>query len=106
MLARTTTFVALAAAALMAIATPGCSVTRGQSTVGEYVDDAALTARVKARWVESHDVDAAVIHVQTLNGEVMISGFAKDAKEKFEAERLARETPGVKAVRSEIVIRN
>ncbi|HEV8690000.1 MAG TPA: BON domain-containing protein [Ideonella sp.] len=104
MLARTS-LIALATALLALVGTPGCTVTRGQSTVGEYVDDAAITARVKARWVESHDVDAAVIHVQTLNGEVLVSGFAKDAKEKAEAERLARETPGVKRVRSEIVIR-
>jgi osmotically-inducible protein OsmY len=43
--------------------------------------------------------------VQTLNGEVLVSGFAKDAKEKAEAERLASETPGVKRVRSEIIVR-
>ena len=104
MLARTS-LVALATALVALIGTPGCSVTRGQESVGEYVDDATITARVKAKWIESHDVDAAVIHVQTLNGEVMVTGFAKDAKEKSEAERLARETPGVKRVRSEIVIR-
>lgn len=104
MLARTS-LIALATALVAVVATPGCSVTRGQSTVGEYVDDATITARVKAKWVGSHEVDAAVIHVQTLNGEVLVSGFAKDAKEKSEAERLARETPGVRAVRSEIVIR-
>ena len=104
MLARTT-LAALATALVAVIATPGCSVTRGQSTVGEYVDDATITARVKAKWVASKSVDAAVIHVQTLNGEVLVSGFAKDVTEKSEAERLASETPGVRKVRSEIVIR-
>ena len=39
------------------------------------------------------------------DGEVLVSGFAKDATEKSEAERIASETPGVKRVRSEIVVR-
>ena len=38
MLARTS-LIALATALVALVGTPGCSVTRGQSTVGEYVDD-------------------------------------------------------------------
>ena len=45
------------------------------------------------------------INVQTLNGEVILSGFAKNSTEKVDAERLARDTSGVKAVRNEIVVR-
>jgi osmotically-inducible protein OsmY len=84
---------------------PGCAVSRGQSTVGEYIDDAAITAAVKARFVEAKTVDAAAVKVETLNGEVMLSGFAKNSTEKTDAERLAREVKGVKLVRNELTVR-
>ncbi|WP_137896248.1 BON domain-containing protein [Ramlibacter sp. 2FC] len=94
---------AVTAAALLTL--PGCAVTRGQQTVGAYVDDSAITTSVKARFVESKDVDAAAISVETLNGTVMLSGFAKSATEKAAADGIARKVNGVKAVRNEIVVR-
>jgi osmotically-inducible protein OsmY len=98
------------AAALLATAAtltvlPGCAVTRGQSTVGEYIDDASVTTAVKAKFVESKAVDAVAINVETLNGTVMLSGFAKSLNEKAEAERLAWSVKGVKAVRNELAVR-
>ena len=98
------------AAALVATATaitvlPGCAVTRGQSTVGEYIDDASVTTAVKAKFVESKAVDAVAINVETLSGTVMLSGFAKSLNEKAEAERLAWSVKGVKAVRNELAVR-
>jgi hypothetical protein len=45
----------------MLLTTAGCAVTRGQSTVGEYVDDAAITTAVKAKMVENKSVDAGAI---------------------------------------------
>ena len=62
MIARTT-LVALVTAVAALTALPGCSVTRGQSSVGEYIDDSAITAQVKAKFVESKSVDAAAISV-------------------------------------------
>ena len=68
-------------AALTLVLASGCAVTRGQETVGAYVDDTAITTAVKARFVEHKDVDAASITVETLNGTVMLAGFAKNATE-------------------------
>ena len=84
---------------------PGCAVQRGQSTVGEYIDDATITTQVKAKMVENKQVDAAAISVETLNGTVMLSGFAKSSTEKQAAEAIARDVKGVKAVRNEITVR-
>lgn len=97
--------VALALAATTLIVLPGCAVTRDQSTVGEYVDDAGITAKVKAKFVENKQVDAVAIHVETLNGVVQLSGFAKNATEKTTAEALAREVKGVKSVKNEIALK-
>jgi hyperosmotically inducible periplasmic protein len=95
---------AVAAAALLT--TTGCAVSRGQETVGAYVDDATLTTRVKAKFAEDKTVSAMSISVETLKGVVQLSGFAKSADEKAQAERLARSTSGVVGVRNDIIIRS
>jgi len=103
MILRTTLASIVAAVALLTVT--GCAVTRGQETVGAYVDDAAITTAVKARFVENKDVDAASIKVETLNGTVMLSGFAKNTLEKNTAESIARRVNGVKSVKNEITVR-
>jgi osmotically-inducible protein OsmY len=49
-------------------------------------------------------VDAASISIETLNGTVMLSGFAKSANERDAAERIARGVNGVKAVKNQIAV--
>lgn len=93
------------ATALVLITASGCAVTRGQETTGAYIDDTAITTAVKARFVDDLKVDAAAISVETLNGTVMLSGFAKSATEKNTAESIARKVNGVKSVKNEIAIR-
>jgi hyperosmotically inducible periplasmic protein len=102
---RTTTALAAAATALVLLTTAGCAVTRGQQSVGTYVDDTAITTAVKARFVENKNVDATAISVETLKGTVLLSGFAKNMEEKSTAESLARRVDGVKSVRNEIAVR-
>ena len=74
-------------------------------TVGTYVDDATVTTRVKAKFAEDKSVGAMSIGVETVQGVVQLSGFAKSATEKQQAEKLTRATPGVKSVRNDIVVR-
>jgi hyperosmotically inducible protein len=99
-----TALIAVVSAATL-IALPGCAVTRGQSTVGAYVDDTTITTQIKARMIENKVVDAAAISVETLNGTVLLSGFAKNAAERSMAEQIARGVNGVKSVRNELAIR-
>lgn len=92
-------------AAVTLVAATGCAVTRGQESVGAYVDDATITTQIKSRFVENKEVDASSIRVETLNGTVMLSGFAKNTTEKVTAERIAQGVNGVKSVRNEIAVR-
>jgi osmotically-inducible protein OsmY len=94
-----------ALSAVAALSTTGCAVGRGQESVGAYVDDATLTTRVKAKFADDKTVSASSISVETMKGEVQLSGFAKSADEKAIAERLARETSGVTGVKNSIVVR-
>lgn len=95
----------LAAVVAALLAGTGCAVSRGQESVGAYVDDATITTTVKARFVENKQVDAGAIKVETLNGTVMLSGFARNPEEQQAAERLATGVKGVKGVRNAIVVR-
>jgi osmotically-inducible protein OsmY len=96
---------AIAAALVATLGTTGCAVTRKQETVGAYVDDAALTTRVKSKFAADPTVSAMSISVETLKGTVQLSGFAKSSDERAMAEKLARETSGVVAVRNDIAVR-
>ena len=99
------TKLASAIAIIALVTASGCAVTRGQESMGAYVDDAAITTSVKARFVDASQVDASAIKVETLNGTVMLSGFAKDATERTTAEDIAMKVKGVKSVKNAIVVR-
>lgn len=92
-------------AALLLVTATGCAVTRGQETVGAYIDDTAITTAVKSELFGNKVVDGTSVSVETLNGTVMLSGFAKSAAERSTAEGLARNVKGVRAVRNELVVR-
>jgi osmotically-inducible protein OsmY len=93
------------AAAVALLSATGCAVSRGQETAGAYIDDTGITAQVKARFIDNTDVAASSIGVETLNGTVMLTGFAKNTREKDTAEKIARNVNGVRSVRNEIVVR-
>jgi len=94
-----------AAIAVTLVTAAGCAVSRGQQTAGAYVDDTAITATVKSRMLENKDVAGTSITVETLNGTVMLSGFAKSQAEKARAESIARKVDGVRSVKNEITVR-
>ena len=90
---------------LATLASGGCAVTSGQSTVGQYVDDATVATRVKARFAEDPQVSAMRIQVEALKGTVQLAGFATSQAEKDRAGQLARGVPDVKEVRNNIIVK-
>lgn len=103
MIMRATLAAAAATAALLTA--PGCAVTRGQQTVGAYVDDVAITIAIKNQLTTNKDVDISAISVETLNGIVTLSGFVRNATDRTTADSIARTVNGVSAVMNEIAIR-
>ncbi len=103
MIQRTT--LAAVTASFILLSTTGCAVSRGQETLGSYIDDTGITALVKSRFFEDKDVAGSSISVETLNGTVMLSGFAKSALERNKAESIARGVKGVVSVKNEIAVR-
>lgn len=95
--------IGLLTASLLALG--GCTIFRGQSTVGQAVDDTAITTQVKARFAENPVVSALAIKVETLRGVVQLSGFAKSDSERATAESIASKVPNVKSVKNDIIVK-
>lgn len=84
----------------------GCAVTRGQESTSNYLSDTAITTDIKARYAADSQVAATSISVETLNGIVQLSGFAKNQAEKDQAAAIARDAKGVKSVKNDIIVRS
>jgi osmotically-inducible protein OsmY len=97
--------IALAILTGITLISSGCAVMRGQESVGAYVDDKTITAAVKAKLIEDRNTGGLSINVDTLNGTVALSGFAKSQNEKDVAGSIARNTRGVREVRNNLVVR-
>ena len=95
----------VAVAAFVLACTAGCSTTRDREAVGAYVDDAAITTTVKARMAEDKVIDPAAIQVETVNGNVVLSGVARSSLEKSTAENIAIKVNGVKTLQNNLAIR-
>jgi len=100
-----TTLAAIITGLIILFGSVSCSVARDQQTVGEYIDDATITTQVKARMLNNSDVSGTSISVETLNGTVMLSGFATSTGERATAESIARGVNGVTEVRNQIAVR-
>jgi hyperosmotically inducible periplasmic protein len=83
----------------------GCASTRTQESTGEYVDDSAITATVKADLVADPVTKAREIGVETFKGVVQLSGFVDNAKEKEKASEIARKVKGVRGIRNNIIVK-
>ena len=96
---------AAAAAIAVSLAVSGCNVLRGQSTAGEYVDDVAITSKVKTELLESDRVDGLDVNVDSLNGRVTLKGWASSASEARVAGDIARSVDGVKSVDNQLQVK-
>ena len=99
----------IAIAAAIGIGSPlllsACGSTPNRESPGQYVDDAAITTKVKAEFVADKTVDAANIKVETYKGTVQLSGFAKSQAEINKAVQIARNVTGVKSVKNDILLK-
>jgi hyperosmotically inducible periplasmic protein len=73
-------------------------------TVGETIDDATITTRVKTALINDPQVGGLKIDVDTTLGVVSMSGIVKSRNEEQRAIQLARGVPGVKDVKSTLQV--
>jgi len=80
-------------------------VVEGDRTVGEYLDDKVLLARVNGALAKESDVSALDIEVEVNRGEIQLSGFVDTVKERDAAQAAAERVDGVKNVVNSISVR-
>ncbi len=93
--------VAFAASAVLA----GCTATDTRRSTGETVDDAAITARVKAELIGNDTTKARQIEVETYRGVVQLNGFVDSDAARDEATQVARSASGVTGVQNNLHIK-
>jgi len=74
------------------------------STLGRKVDDAAITAKVKAALLAANDVKGTAISVETDSGRVVLSGVVQDQAQVDRAVATARKVDGVVEVENRLMV--
>ena len=89
----------IVALALLVPLTAACG-----KTVGETIDDTAITTRVKTAMLNDPAVGGLRIDVDTFKGVVTLSGRVKNQAERDQAISLARRTSGVVEVKDALQV--
>jgi len=76
----------------------------GAACTERQVEDAMLTARIKARMTADGRISPTRVDVDTLNGDVMLRGETPTQEEKDAAEEVARNVEGVRSVSNQIIV--
>ncbi len=74
-------------------------------SVGEYVDDAVITTKVKAAVLEEPSLKSAEINVETSKGRVQLTGFVSSRADINTAARIAKGVKGVKSVKNDMILK-
>ena len=88
--------------AISAVSMVGCASTPKQEGTGQYFDDSAITAKVKAAIFRDDDLKVAEINVETFKGVVQLSGFVSSRADELKAIEVARGVGGVKSVKDDM----
>ena len=83
----------------------GCASTRTSEGTGEYVDDSAITTKVKSAILMDSSLKVLQINVETFKGEVQLSGFVESAQSVTRAGEVARSVKGVVSVKNDLIVK-
>ncbi len=83
----------------------GCAAISPADKTEEQTNDVKLTMEVKAALIETSDLAAAAIEVDTFKGVVQLNGFVETASQRQRAGTVASEVPGVQRVTNNLVVK-
>ena len=83
----------------------GCASTAKSESTGQYVDDSALTAKVKTAIFEQPTLKSAEINVETFKGVVQLSGFVSSQENVNTAMATAKSVHGVTSVKNDMPVK-
>ena len=83
----------------------GCAATQKHESTGQYVDDSAITTKVKADILEESTLKVFQISVKTYKGVVQLSGFVDSAQSVKKAGDVAGGVKGVVGVQNDLMVK-
>lgn len=86
------------------LALNGCRALEDDVTVGEAIDDATITAQVKAALAEDDDLSALEINVDTADGIVTLNGEVDERTDIARATEVANDIDGVRSIRNNLTL--
>ncbi len=84
--------------------TVAAAVEPAERTDGEKIDDASVTAQVKAALLSHRSTSAVTTKAVTRNGEVTLTGIAKNDAEKSLVTKLVTDIRGVTGVKNQMTV--
>ncbi|WP_027794641.1 BON domain-containing protein [Paraburkholderia acidipaludis] len=73
-------------------------------TMGQHVDDATITTKVKADLLAAKNVKSEHIHVKTRKGVVSLTGTVPSAEDRDAAKQVAENVDGVASVKDHLKV--
>ena len=98
-----TTSVAFVLAAVLALG--ACAQTKTSESTGGYVDDSAITGKVKTAFLQDPALKVMQIHVTTYKNVVQLSGFVDTPQMIGDASTVARQVAGVTSVQNDLIVK-
>jgi osmotically-inducible protein OsmY len=89
----------------LVVAFLGCASSPTRESSGQYVDDSAITTRVKAAIFDDPSLKVLQINVETFKGEVQLSGFVDSPQNVRRAGEVARGVTGVRSVKNDLIVK-
>lgn len=83
----------------------GCTSTSTRESTGEYLDDTAITTRVKTAIFNEPTLKVLQINVETYKSVVQLSGFVNSPTDMNKAVAVARSVRGVASVKNDLRLR-
>ena len=83
----------------------GCGSTPQQSSTGQYIDDTAITTKVKTGIFNEPSLKSGQITVETYKSVVQLSGFVDSAASMDKAVAIARSVEGVSSVKNDMRVK-
>lgn len=87
------------------LALGACAETQTSESTGAYVDNSAITGKVKAAILQDSTLKVMQIDVTTYKNVVQLSGFVDSSQMKAHAEKVAGEVEGVASVQNNLIVK-
>ena len=95
----------IAIAIALALPIAACAPTKTSESTGQYVDDAAITTKVKTAIIADPALKVMQIEVNTYRNSVQLSGFVDTPQMVAHAGDVARQVSGVSSVENNLIVK-